>query len=214
MRLQNVCRNCNTPNSFESAFCRQCGASFTGAETGQSLTAIRQADELAIPAGCPRCHSVNEPGAAFCFSCGLPFDEQRVPASAIVAATRPAGFWIRFVAQMIDGVPLLIIGVILGVFAAAFGGPEAITLLVFVAGPLYYTLGVSVWSTTLGKRAMGIYVLRPDGSKVGPGRAFCRYLAYFPSSFLLYIGYLMAAFRDDKRALHDLMCDTVVVFRR
>ncbi len=214
MRLQNVCPNCNTLNSFGSAFCRQCGTGFAVAAVDRDPTAIPQVADSAIPAGCPRCHSVNEPGAAFCFSCGLPFDEGPAPASAIFLAMRPAGFWIRFVAQMIDGVAFIIIGVILGVFTAAFGGSELIILLVFVAGPLYYTLGVSVWSTTFGKRATGSYVLRQDGSKVGPGRAFCRYLAYFPSSLLLCIGYLMVAVRDDKRALHDLMCDTVVVFRR
>ena len=70
-----------------------------------------------------------------------------------------------------------------------------------------------MWATTIGKRAVGLYVLRPDGSKLGPGRAFARYWAPILSALILFIGFLMVAFREDKRALHDLICDTVVVKR-
>lgn len=38
-----------------------------------------------------------------------------------------------------------------------------------------------------------------------------RYFATFVSTLTLMIGYLMAAFTERKQALHDLMCDTVVV---
>ena len=91
---------------------------------------------------------------------------------------------------------------------------STVDLISLLIGAAYYTLGVSIWSTTLGKKAMGISVLRPDGSKVSFLRAFGRWLAYIPSAFILFIGYLMVAFRRDKRALHDLICDTAVVYRR
>ena len=79
---------------------------------------------------------------------------------------------------------------------------------------LYYTIGVSVYSTTVGKRVLGLYVLRPDGSKLGPGRALARYFATILSGLVLFIGYLMIAFSDNKRGLHDEICDTVVVRNR
>ena len=78
---------------------------------------------------------------------------------------------------------------------------------------LYAIIGWSVWSTTIGKRIFGLYVLRPDGSKLGFGRAFARWLATNLSLILLGIGFLMIAFRRDKRGLHDLICDTMVVKR-
>ena len=78
---------------------------------------------------------------------------------------------------------------------------------------LYVTVGVAVWSTTGGKRVLGLYVLRPDGSKVGVGRAFARYFAHTLSFLLLFIGIILIGVRRDKRGLHDLICDTVVVKR-
>ena len=76
---------------------------------------------------------------------------------------------------------------------------------------LYHTIGVAGWSTTPGKRAFGLWVSRPDGSKVGIGRAIARSLAYWCSVTFLMLPFLMVIFRDDQRGLHDLICDTVVV---
>ena len=45
------------------------------------------------------------------------------------------------------------------------------------------------------------------------GRATGRYFAHFLSSFTLGIGYLIAAFDNEKRALHDHVCDTRVVYK-
>ena len=59
-----------------------------------------------------------------------------------------------------------------------------------------------------------LYVLRTDGSRIGPGRALARFLATIVSNLILYIGYLMIGIRRDKRGLHDLICDTKVVKRR
>jgi uncharacterized RDD family membrane protein YckC len=58
-----------------------------------------------------------------------------------------------------------------------------------------------------------LYVVRTDGSRVGIGRALARYLAYVPSAIILGGGFLMIAWRQDKRGLHDLICDTVVIRR-
>ena len=65
--------------------------------------------------------------------------------------------------------------------------------------------------TSLGKRALGLHILRPDGSSAGLGRKFCRSLASTVSALTFGIGFLMIAFRRDRRGLHDLICDTVVV---
>lgn len=90
-----------------------------------------------------------------------------------------------------------------------FGHP--VDLLIFILDVLYFTIGVAMWSTTIGKRLLGMYVLRPDGARVGAGRALARYFTGILSFLILFIGYLMVGLRDDKRGLHDLICDTVVV---
>lgn len=92
----------------------------------------------------------------------------------------------------------------------SFGPTDFISIVVNL---LYYTIGVSVWSTTVGKRVMGLYVLRPNGARLGAGRAMARWFATIPSALLLGVGYIMIGVRSDKRGLHDLICDTVVVKR-
>jgi uncharacterized RDD family membrane protein YckC len=43
------------------------------------------------------------------------------------------------------------------------------------------------------------------------GRAFGRYFGKLLSAIILGIGYIMAAFDSEKRALHDMICDTRVI---
>ncbi len=204
-KLRNLCPACNTLNPFGSKFCYGCGSSLSSESAGRGAQGPPRVDVPALPSACPRCGSVNEPGSAYCFSCGLPLDERTAPAPSFAAGV-PAGFWIRVLALVIDGVILGVVGIVVTLVTLG--------ILEIILGAVYYTVAVSAWSTTIGKRLLGLYVLRPDGSKVGPGRAFARYWAYAASTFLLFVGYLMVAFREDKRALHDLMCNTVVVRRK
>jgi uncharacterized RDD family membrane protein YckC len=80
---------------------------------------------------------------------------------------------------------------------------------------LYSVLFLSIWSTTPGKRILNIYVLDAQGRKrLGPIRAVGRTLATFLSGIILLIGYIMVAFRRDKRALHDLIAGTYPTIKR
>ena len=79
---------------------------------------------------------------------------------------------------------------------------------------LYRAIGWSIWSTTVGKRIFNLYVVRTDGSKIGFWLALARCLCYLVSELLLLVGFLLIAFRKDKRGLHDLICDTMVVRRQ
>ncbi len=179
--------------------------------------ATRQREDLA----CPRCRTVNQPGSLFCFNCGLPLDdlETTVAQTPILAhGNRPAGFSIRLVAWLIDAMILAVTH--LAIIAVWPGIPEYfgsdsiihwIDALLIILTALYYTISVSVWQTTVGKRAVSMYVLRPDGDKVTPLRAFARYFASVISFLLLGLGYLVIAFNPQKRAMHDVICDTVVV---
>jgi uncharacterized RDD family membrane protein YckC len=52
------------------------------------------------------------------------------------------------------------------------------------------------------------------GGKIGYGRAFGRSCAEILSQLICAIGYIIAAFDDQKRALHDHMCNTRVIYNR
>ena len=189
---------------------------------------------------CPRCRKVNEPSSAYCYSCGLPLDETAKPTEyhdpIITQNPQPAhtaefaGFWIRLAATLLDGVilfilTLVLVGVLPGVSVSEYLGnfsletdTEKTTPIWFELADLalnttYYTVLVWIWAGTIGKHAFGLYIVRSDGSRVGFGRALARCICYVISFLTLGIGFLMIAFRRDKRGLHDIICNTVVIRR-
>ena len=239
VRLQLRCHACQTPYSPGSRFCGHCGVAFAG--VGGEATPAADPGTDTIP--CPRCHRTNAPGAAYCFACGLPFEGVQpgipyAPSSgasgygpAAFALGRPGGFWLRFLAYVVDG--LIVTFAFILIWTTLLGQPfsditEPLELsedyeynsqafnrdgLNSLLALVYDTALIAIWATTVGKRLFRLYVVRTDGSRVGPGRALARHLASLLSMLILGIGFLMIAFRQDKRGLHDLICDTVVIRR-
>ncbi len=74
---------------------------------------------------------------------------------------------------------------------------------------LYNPIPVGRFAATPGKRALKLRVVRSNGSRVGYRRALVRELAKFGP--LLTVNAVVMAFRSDRRGLHDLLADTVVV---
>ena len=66
---------------------------------------------------------------------------------------------------------------------------------------------------TLGKMAVGIKVTDDDGQRIASRVASAAISPRILSSLILFIGYIMAAFTDRKRALHDMIASTLVVDR-
>ena len=64
---------------------------------------------------------------------------------------------------------------------------------------------------TIGKKALRLKVVMPDGGRVSLGRAFGRYFAKMLSGIPLYIGFIMVGFDSEKRGLHDYICNTRVI---
>lgn len=198
------CSRCGSKMNADAEYCAACGNSSTTQRASSDLQpAVVQRELAARSFRCPRCSKVNEPGAAFCFSCGLPFDDHIRSDMATEDRTR-AGFWVRFCAMMID---LIIVGIIDSI---VFGLTQS-ELAVTIINMLYWTLGVSQYEGTVGKRVLGLRVLRTDLSRCGFWQAFARQLCYALSFLLLCIGFFMVGLRQDKRGLHDLICGTVVV---
>jgi len=129
-----------------------------------------------------------------------------------------AGFWIRFGAKFIDGIILGIAGFALGFLGSlivrhAVAAAVIENVLSFALSVAYTTYFVGAYSATPGKMACGLKVVRSDGEKISYGRACGRCFAEFASYLTLTIGYIMAAFDQEKRALHDRICDTRVIRR-
>jgi uncharacterized RDD family membrane protein YckC len=176
-------------------------------------------------------------GALICPDCKNTYVQKlREGVAPLHPAFRYAGFWIRVVALLIDGVilgvagsavQLLLLGNSFRPFTgmrpdaspeealAAFGsmmGILGLSMLVgVVIGASYEGLFVSRVGATPGKMALGLKVVRPDGGPISLGRAFSRYFAKWLSSMALGIGYIIVGFDAQKRGMHDMICDTRVI---
>ena len=142
---------------------------------------------------------------------------------------RYARIFTRFAAVLLDGLILgatnmgigMIFGLIIAGSARSHAAPAALIslqLIVFafeMAIALSYEgLMVGKYGATLGKMACNIKVVTADGGRVSYGRAFARYFSKILSSLTCMIGYIMACFDNpEKRALHDRICNTRVVYR-
>lgn len=135
------------------------------------------------------------------------------------------GFWIRFAAKFVDAIILGVVNIgigiagfaaIMGAAAADSGGSAAAIQTIMQLVQILISLGYTTFflgkfGATPGKMIFRLRVVRPTGDPIGYGRACGRYFAEIVSALIFMIGYIMAAFDDEKRALHDRLCDTRVV---
>ena len=149
-----------------------------------------------------------------------------------------AGFWLRFVAFIIDGIIVLFGAVILIAVIVAFIGVTAIQsafenmdnapdflpfsivfgfivlILGLIAGQwLYFAwMESSVHQGTVGKMSLGLIVTDLQGRRVSFGRATGRFFSKIITGLIpFYIGYIMAGFTEKKQALHDMIASCLVL---
>jgi uncharacterized RDD family membrane protein YckC len=195
-----------------------------------------RADDAASTAVCSQCgrsfpqdQVIAYDDQMICAACKPMFVQRLKEGVALPAAMIYGGFWIRFLAKMIDGIilsiaqwavliPLSILIMpsmmqtnaqfpTLGFFI--FVGVQV--LLGFALPLAYGTFFLGRFGATLGKMACRLKVVTPEGDKITYMRAFGRFWAEIISYLIMAIGYIMAAFDDEKRALHDRICSTRVV---
>lgn len=130
------------------------------------------------------------------------------------AVLEPVGFLPRAGAYVLDTILLQVVlnGVMFDPSHLQFVMYRG-TAGVFVSAA-YFILMHGRFGATIGKMVIGAKVVNEDGSPISYGRATLRYLGSILSGMICCIGYLMVAFRDDKRALHDLLARTRVVHKR
>jgi uncharacterized RDD family membrane protein YckC len=197
------------PIAADSGFCSECGRPFPASQ----LVAIGN--------------------ASVCATC-KPVYLQRVREGGQAIGTRHyGGFWIRFVARIIDlvivSVALSIITIPLGALfgvgllgvtdplrqGAAFATIVGLYLLLSVViNFLYEVYFVSSRGGTPGKLILSLKIVHPDGSLLTVGQAVGRFFAYMLNAFTFYIGFIMAAFDDEKRALHDRIMNSRVIYTK
>jgi uncharacterized RDD family membrane protein YckC len=185
--------------------CSQCGRSFS-------------ADEV-IQLG----------GTWVCAACKPAYFQMLKEGAQVTGTFRYGGFWIRALALFLDGlifgIPVLVVSflVLIPAYLASAGSADPGQALGWVpalqAFMYIFMIALTVWfwgrfGATPGKMICGLKIVMSDGGKMGYGRALGRYFAQFLSYMILYIGVLMAAFDEQKRALHDRICDTRVIRTR
>jgi len=154
---------------------------------------------------------------------------------------KPAGFWIRFVASFLDTLFVALpVGILIyfisdgnwfdfaqyqqNIQMAMSGNTHALDNqpktsftweLIFEFSVLILT--VIFWDNwqgaTPGKKFLHVKIVDAQtGENITNKQALTRSLAYIPSLLLFGIGFLMVAFRKDKRGLHDLIAGTAVIY--
>jgi len=158
--------------------------------------------------------------------------------TAAAAAAAPCGFWARLAAYLIDAVILCALFHLvwsqmaqsrqwpLPVWPAAWTDASWQQFMqdcqawanhaMPVYYPLYFLYDVLMngrFGATLGKMAIGARIVLADGSPIGYGRAALRWMAARVSDLFCFAGYLFIVLRPDKRALHDLLAGTRVIYK-
>jgi uncharacterized RDD family membrane protein YckC len=167
-------------------------------------------------------------GGYVCAGCKPAFLQRLKQGVPLTAGVRYGGFWIRFLARVIDGLILGVVGIVITVplglgtmatysgsgmpdFAALISSILLQTSIRFLIAASYEILLTWKTGATLGKMALQLKVVRPDGGPITIGRSIGRYFSTIVSTVILWIGFIIAAFDDEKRSLHDRICDTRVV---
>ena len=164
-----------------------------------------------------------------------------LPASAAQSNIGYAGFWLRLVAAIIDGIvisiPLMPVFflVFIDIFRHAqdFQGRQDPAGLMTILGPkigliffisaiaswLYWGLfESSAWQATLGKKALGVIVTDLEGRRISFGRASGRFWAGRGVGAIPYLGgtyflvdCICVGFTAKKQAIHDMIASCLVL---
>lgn len=200
---------------------------------------------------CSKCGAQNSTMAQSCQNCGLTLSSSLAPsqAAAPARAYAPAppvayappsiygGFWIRFLAHLVDhailgavAAPLFFIMILPSIGRIIresqqnqeAPSPELIVTIVssvfvyialaFVGQWLYEALLTSSsWQATIGKRVLHLKVVDEAGNRISFGRATGRFFAKILSSMFFCIGFIMIGLTERKTGLHDMLAGTRVL---
>jgi len=174
---------------------------------------------------CPVCGHIDE-GEPQCTVCGTAILRQQ--------ASKPAGFWIRLPAFVVDGIILQMISMVVtvvGLFVWSWGAGGAVSLpdspdrvfeayasisgliafFMFAVNAAYYTLFHAGPGQTPGKMLMKIRVVRADDCGLSYGAALIRWIGYFVNTLFFFLGFLWVGLSRSKRGWHDYLAGSKVI---
>jgi len=221
-------------------FCANCDRELGGAATAVAAPAGSPAkgkscrnhaevlDGLNVCASC---------GFSFCGDCLVELKGRRFCAGCKVNAVKDiqsgvdgtglqlAGIGARFAAHLIDGfvtgAMMMVFLVIMGILIAVLRPDrESVVLplivfamygLVFLAMFCYHGFMLQMKGQTLGKMALKIKVVTPEGGPITAGQAWIRVLVMFLLQSCFGISYITAFFNPEKQTIHDMAARTRVV---
>lgn len=130
-----------------------------------------------------------------------------------------AGFWIRFLASVLDSILLLMVIVPLllmlygpGVFFLSESPGLAYNVINYALPIIAVIIFWQYRAATPGKIMMGIYIVDEKTlSQPSFGKLVLRYLGYYVSILTLLLGFIWVAFDKRKQGFHDKIAGTLVV---
>ena len=185
------CSSCGKDMPQDALYCPHCGQR---AAAGRSF--------------CSHCGERINAGVCFCPACGSVVGAEAAPTTdlglAVQAEVEYMGFWVRFVACVIDSVLVSAAGAVLGWLGLGFFS-------LFV-GWVYGVLFIGLKGQTPGKMALRIKVVDAQGKVPGIGRAILReIIGKFVSAIVILLGYLWVGWDPRKRGWHDHIGGTYAV---
>lgn len=223
------CSKCGTQLGNDAAFCTNCGQPVSRAEAPAQPGPAAPQNSAPLPVAPPPVVSapaVYTPQVAPPQHPAYGYQATQVTRSQ----TGYAGFWLRFVAYIIDAIILGVVGLftLFPLFKAnmhafstgniweLYTSPSrplfAMRMLALMLSWVYYaSLESSAWQATLGKKVLGLKVTDLAGNRITFGRASGRFFGKILSGMILGIGFLMAGFTERKQALHDILASCLVL---
>jgi uncharacterized RDD family membrane protein YckC len=148
-----------------------------------------------------------------------------------------AGVGLRIVAAIIDsfiiGAVYVVIGIIIAIFTAILGGAAGATnsdgaasaaagiigiialllwLVAVAVSIAYFPYMEATQGATFGKKALGLRVVREDGSPIGWSEAIIRFVLRIVDSFFFYlVGLICVLVTERQQRVGDLVAKTIVI---
>ena len=149
---------------------------------------------------------------------------------------KPAGFFSRMMAFLLDIFLLAILGLMSGLviflvlhffrykqildFVKSLLGVEdefaqfigLISPILFLVVLIYFVFFWTLVGYTPGKALLGLRIVRQDGRPLSVGRALLRYLGYWISAIPLFLGFIWVLIDRQHEGWHDKLANTHVIY--
>jgi uncharacterized RDD family membrane protein YckC len=133
----------------------------------------------------------------------------------VVRQTNVAGFWRRVLAYILDTIAISSLISIISTIVNSATSSDSSSLIFLVILSLYYTAMHIAFGQSLGKMVLNLRVVKAQSMEtVSPASILLREtIGRLLCIITLGIGYVMAAFLNQKQGLHDLLSHTIVIVK-